>query len=84
MTLAEKTLVTIIRQRLAVPRTVLADLFGVSAGTIATAERQINPLLQRAGHIIEPATTRLATLAELTAYGSAHGITLTPKTKPAR
>ena len=84
MTLAEKTLATLIRQRLAVPRPVLADLFGVSAGTIATAERQIRPLLQRAGHLTEPATTRLTTLADLTAYGSAHGLTHTPKTKPAR
>jgi DDE_Tnp_1-associated len=41
-------------------------------------------LLQRAGHIIEPASTPLTTMADLTAYGSAHGITLTPKTKPAR
>jgi len=83
-TLAEKTLVTIMRQRLAVPRPVLADLFGVSAGTIATAERQIKPLLKRAGHRIEPAGTPLTTLADLTAYASAHGITVTPKTKPAR
>jgi hypothetical protein len=45
---------------------------------------QLRPLLQRAGHSIESATTRLTTLADLTAYGSAHGITLTPKTKPAR
>ena len=84
MTLAEKTLVTIMRQRLAVPRPVLADLFGVAPNTIATAERQIKLLLQRAGHNIEPATTPLTTMADLTAYGSAHGITLTPKTKPAR
>jgi hypothetical protein len=48
------------------------------------AERQIKPLLKRAGHRIEPAATPLTTLAELTAYGSAHGITFTPKTKPAR
>ena len=82
MTLAEKTLVTIMRQRLAAPRPVLADLSGVSTGTIATAERQIKPLLKRAGHRIEPAATPLTTLADLTAYGSAHGITLTPKTKP--
>jgi hypothetical protein len=34
--------------------------------------------------LAERATTRLSTLADLTAYGSAHGITLTPKTKPAR
>ncbi len=84
MTLSEKTLVTIMRQRLAVPRPVLADLFGVSAGTIATAERQIKPLLKRAGHSIEPAATPLTTLASLTEYASSNGITLTPKTKPAR
>jgi hypothetical protein len=84
MTLAEKTLVTIMRQHLAVPRPVLAVLFGVSNGTIATAERQIKPLLKRVGHRIEPAAAPLTTLAGLTAYGSAHGITLTPKTKPAR
>jgi hypothetical protein len=58
------------RQRLAVPRPVLADLFGVSTGTIATAERQIKPLLKRAGHRIEPAATPLTTLADITAYGS--------------
>ncbi len=84
MTLTEKTLATILHQRLAVARPVLAALFGVSTGTIATAERQIRPLLKRAGHTIEPATTPLTTLADLTAYASAHGITLTPKTKPAR
>jgi DNA-binding XRE family transcriptional regulator len=84
MSLAEKTLVTIMRQRLGVPQAVLAELLGVSKGTIATAERQIKPLLKRAGHIIEPATTRLTTLADLTVYASSHGITLTPKTKPAR
>jgi hypothetical protein len=79
-----ETLVTLIRQRLAVPRPVLADLFGVAPNTIATAERQIRPLLARAGHTTEPATTPLTTMADLTAYASAHGITLTPKTKPAR
>jgi transposase len=84
MTLGEKTLVTIMRQRLAVPRPVLAGLFGVSANTIGTAERQIKPLLQQAGHSIEPAATPLTTLASLTEYASSNGITLTPKTKPAR
>jgi len=84
LTLAEKTLVTVLRQRLAVPKPVLAALFGVSTGTISTAQRQITPLLERAGHRIKPATTRLTTLADLTAYASAQGLTLTPKTKPAR
>jgi hypothetical protein len=84
MTLAEKTLATIMRQRLGVPRPVMADLSGVSVNTIATAELQIKPLLERAGHVPEPAAARYATLAELTAYAAAHGITLTPKIKPAR
>jgi hypothetical protein len=84
MTLAEKALATIMRQRLAVPRPVLADLFGVAPNTIATAERQLKPLLQRAGHNIETARASLTTMADLTAYASAHGLTLTPKTKPAR
>ena len=84
MTLAEKTLVTIMRQHLGVPRAVLAELFGVAPNTIGTAERQVKPLLARAGHTIDPAPTPLTTLADLTAYATAHGITLTPKTKPAR
>ena len=84
MTLAEKTLVTIMRQHLGVPRAVLAELFGVAPNTIGTAERQVKPLLARAGRTIAPATTPLTTLADLTAYATAQGITLTPKTKPAR
>jgi transposase len=84
MSLAEKTLVTIMRQHLGIPRAVLAELFGVAPNTIGTAERQVKPLLARAGHTIEPATTPLTTLADLTAYATAQGITLTPKTKPAR
>jgi hypothetical protein len=58
MTLGEKTLVTIMRQRLAVPRSILAGLFGVSANTIGTAERQIKPLLQQAGHTSSPSPRR--------------------------
>jgi hypothetical protein len=84
MTLAEKTLATIMRQRLAVPRPILADLFGVAPNTIGTAERQIRQLLARAGHTIQPTTIQLTTMADLTAYATSHGITLSPKTKPAR
>src|SRR5436309_3205881 len=63
---------------------VLAGLFGVVAGTIAKAERQIRPLLTQAGYVIEPAGPRLGTLTELTAYASSHGIDLTAKAKSAR
>jgi Rhodopirellula transposase DDE domain len=83
LTLAEQALVIVLRQRFGTPQHVLAELFGVVTGTIAKAERQIRPLLTQAGHVIEPARTWLATLAELTAYASAHGIELTPKPKPA-
>ncbi len=84
LTLAEQVLVTVLRQRFGLPQHVLATLFGVVTGTIAKAERQIRPLLIQAGYAIEPAGTRLGTLAELAAYASSHEIELTPKTKPAR
>jgi hypothetical protein len=84
LTLAEQALVTVLRQRFRTPQHVLAELYGVATGTIAKAERQIRPLLIQAGYVIEPAGTRLRTLAELTAYSSSHGLELTPKTKPAR
>jgi hypothetical protein len=45
LTLAEQALVTVIRQRFRIPQHVLAELFGVVAGTIAKAERQARPLL---------------------------------------
>jgi len=84
MTLAEKALVTIMRQRLAVPparpgrpvRRLRRHHRHSRTAAKATAEG--------AGHSFEPAATPLTTLADLTAYASAHGITLTPKTKPAR
>jgi hypothetical protein len=62
----------------------MAELFGVSTGTIATAERQIKPLLERADHTTAPAAARLTTMDDLTAYAASHGITLIPKIKPAR
>jgi Rhodopirellula transposase DDE domain len=84
LSLTEKALVTIMRQRLEVPRAVLAELFGVSTGTIITAERQIRPLLEAAGHTPGPPAARLTTTDEVTAYAASHGLTLTPKIKPAR
>jgi transposase len=84
LTLAEKTLATVLRQRFQLPLRVLATLFGTAIGTISTAEHQIQPLLTQAGYHIEPAQTQLSTLPELTAYASAHGVALTPKPKPAR
>jgi hypothetical protein len=83
LTLAEQALVTVLRQRFRTPQHVLAELFGVVTGTIAKAERQARPLLDQYGPQIKPAREPIKTLAELTAYASAHGIDLTPKAKPA-
>ena len=83
LTLSEQALVTVLRQRFGIPRRVLAELFGVVTGTIAKAERQAQPLLAQYGIKIEPATAPIKTLEDLTAYGSAHEIDLTPKIKPA-
>jgi hypothetical protein len=84
LTLSEQALVTVLRQRFGIPRRVLAELFGVVTGTIAKAERQARPLLARYGIQIEPAAAPIKTLEDLTAYGTARGIDLTPKPKPAR
>jgi len=84
LSLAEQVLVTVLRRRFGLPQHVLASLFGVVTGTIAKAERQARPLLDQYGCQIEPAGTPIKTLADLTAYASAHGIELTPKAKPAR
>jgi hypothetical protein len=83
LSLAEQVLVTVLRQRFRTPQPVLAELFGVAAGTIAKAERQARPLLEQYGHHIEAARTPAKSLASLTAYASAHGIELSPKAKPA-
>jgi transposase len=83
LSLAEQVLVTVLRQRFGLPQHVLASLFGVVTGTIAKAERQARPLLEQYGHQVEPTGTPIKTLADLTAYASAHGIELTPKAKPA-
>jgi hypothetical protein len=84
LSLAEQVLVTILRIRFRTPQHALAELFGVVAGTIASAEHQVRPLLALAGHHVEPAGTPIRTLHDLTRHASAHGIDLTPKAKPAR
>jgi hypothetical protein len=84
LTLDEMLLATILRARFHLPQRVPAELYGVTIGTIANAERQIRPLLAQRRHIIEPARTSFTTLAELTKFAAAHGVTLTPGTKAAR
>jgi hypothetical protein len=84
LTLTEQTLATVLRQRFATPQPVLAELFGVVAGTIAKAERDTTPLLRQHHCLIRPAPRPLKTLADLTSYAARYNITLTPKPKAAR
>jgi len=83
LTLSEMILASVLRARFGLPRRVLAELFGVVIGTIANADRMIRPLLDQQRHLIEPAGPSFKTLAELSAYAAAHGVTLTPGTKAA-
>jgi len=50
LTLAEQALLSVLRQRFRTPQHVLAELFGVVTGTIATAERKVKPLLSQGAH----------------------------------
>ena len=68
LSLAEQTLVTVLRLRFRTPQAALAQLFGVVTGTISKAERETRPLLDQHGYIIEPTRTPLKTLTDLTAY----------------
>ena len=73
-----------LRQRFATPQPVLAELFGVATGTIATTEHQITPLLHQHHCLIRPGPRPLKTLADLTSYAARYNVNLTPKPKPAR
>ena len=84
LTLPEMILATILPARFRMPRRVAAELFGVVNSTIAKAELQIRPLLDQRRHVIQPAGMQVKTLAELTAFAAAHGVTLIPGTKSAR
>ena len=84
LTVPEMLLVTVLRARFHLPRTVLAELFGTSTGPISKAEQQIQPLLDQRKHTINPTGPTFTTLAELTAFAAENGVTLTPGTKPAR
>ncbi|HEY3604186.1 MAG TPA: ISAzo13 family transposase [Sporichthyaceae bacterium] len=83
LTLPEMLLVAVLRVRFRMPRHILAELFGVTDGPIAKAERQIKPLLDQRKHTITPTQTKFSTLTELTTYAATHGVTLTPTAKSA-
>jgi hypothetical protein len=81
--LTDRVLATVLQQHLALPPTVLAQLFAVSKDTIRHTTREINHLMQQRGLPSRPAAAHLTTLAGLLVYAEAHGVTLTTKIKPA-
>ncbi|WP_327417675.1 ISAzo13 family transposase [Streptomyces sp. NBC_01233] len=83
LTLADRLLATLLHYRLALPQVAVAALLTVHPGTINRRIRDIRQLLETAGHPIQPADDRLATLDDLYDFASTRGITLPAEIKPA-
>lgn len=81
--LADRVLVTVLQQNLALPPTVLAHLFAVSKDTIRHTTSEIRRLMDQHAHTPRPPAAHLNTLAGLLVHAAAHGATLTTETKPA-
>jgi Rhodopirellula transposase DDE domain len=76
-------LVTLLSQRLSLPRHQIAALLAVDPTTISDAVRLTRDLLAARGIIIQPAPARLRTLADFYHYAHAAGIDLPAEIKPA-
>ena len=74
LTLADRLLATVLHQRLALPQTVIASLFGVRPGTVNNCICDIRQLLNQAGYTIQPGPHRLASLEDLSNLAAAEGI----------
>ena len=67
---ADRILATVLAQRQLCNQQTLADLFGVSRGTIRNAVDDVLPLLQQEGYLPEPARDRFATAADLLEFAT--------------
>jgi len=83
ITLTDRIMITLLEQRFCLPRPVLARLYHVTPRTIAGAIPQTRALLNLTGHTAEPASTQLATLADLIRYATNAGIHVPQETKTA-
>jgi hypothetical protein len=83
LTLADRILATLLHLRLSLPQPVIAGLLGADRTTISRAIRATRHLLDQHGITIEPAPARLHTLADLSAYATAHGVIQAPVIKAA-
>ncbi|MFF3159650.1 transposase family protein [Streptomyces sp. NPDC057910] len=83
LTLADRLLAVLLHQRLGLPQTAIARLFGVSPFTINRRIRNIRQLLQAADHTIQPADHQLPDLEALHNLAASHGITTPTEIKSA-
>ena len=83
LTLADKLLALILRDRHGLPCKATAALLGLRHELTSRYTSDIRTLLRQAGHVIQPAPRQLATLSDLCRYATAHGITVPAKIKTA-
>ena len=83
LTLADKLLAAILRDRHGLPHKTISALLGVRHEQICRYTGDIRTLLRQAGHAITPASPKLATLDDLCRHATTAGITIPAKIKPA-
>ena len=80
---ADRILATVLCLRKLGTHSLLAQLFGVTGGTLTRAIREVRPLLARSGPAIPPSTARFRTPADVAAHLGRHGNQPPRKIKPA-
>lgn len=80
--LADRVLATVLHQHLALPPTVLAQLFTVSKDVIRQTINEISTLMDLTDQPHQAPSAHLTTMAGLHIYAEAHGAPSTPKIKP--
>jgi Rhodopirellula transposase DDE domain len=83
LTLTDKLLAVILHDRHQLPQAAIAVLYQIRADTLSKNISGIRRLLPQAGHAIQPAPRKLATLTDLYAYATHAGITIPADLKTA-
>ena len=82
-TLPGKLMAAILHDRHGLPQKQIAALYQTSPTAISRHTAGIRRLLAQAGHTIDPAPHKLATLDDLCQYATEHGIPVPAQIKPA-
>ncbi|MFE5737038.1 hypothetical protein [Streptomyces celluloflavus] len=83
LTLVDRLLATLLYERFRLAQVAVAPLFAVVPVPLNRAISQTRRLLHKVGHTIEPISTHLATLDDLTDLAARLGITRDPVVKTA-